>query len=472
MTTVETPSEESPSDETAPPTNETPVTTTRGRRHRTRTRSVRTWLVLATALVVAVTVPILVAGAVHTIANSKEGRRSVTFTDEGISLATLPRTPGALLVTVDNGDVVGLTVFALSASGRGGTIIPLPTGTQAAVVGSEEPARLAEAYHAGGLNAQVEAVESFLGVTFDVAAEASPSDLATLLEPYAPFEVNLTTDVVTADAERGSRVVEPAGKASLTGDEAAAVLTARLPNESEAARLDQVGAIWGALSARSGGPEGGDAKTSDTSEPSDTSGTPGDTTARQGRGALAAFLATLMSGPTSVQDVPSAPVLDRVNNPKGVDLLFVDPPAVRLLMAQVLPGAVSPPNGNVRVRLLNPSGDPSLSYAAVARLIYVGANVILASDAKGDVPEKTVIEYQRSEDAEVAGRYGPYLGGATTRQSDLRIDGVDATIVLGREFAAFVANEAARSTTTAPSTTAAPTSGATVPFTTTKQGDG
>lgn len=416
-------------------------------RHRRRTGSVRTWVMLAVATAISLVLPTLVAKAARTIANSTEGR-SITISDVVVPRAELPVTPGALVVSVDDaGEAVGFTVLAVAPSGAGGTLVVLPAGTQGTLPGQLTSGRLAGAYTTGGLADQVTAIEGFLGVTFGQVAALREADLARLLAPLAPLPVEFDTDVIGPGPDGRAVVLQAVGRHDLTAAEAAEVLTARMPNESEIVRLPHVTAVWQAVaqaSSRGTAPA--------TTSPSSTVPVaPGD---------VAAYLASVTSGPATARLVEAAPVLDKVNNPEGQDLLFVDPPGVRLLMAQVLPSAVSPSNGNIRVRIVNPTGDPTLSYEAVARLIYLGANVVLVNDAPGPAAAATVVEVQRPEDAEAASRYGPYLGGATTEQSDVKIDGIDATIVLGSGFASFVAEEKAKATTTTTSTTTTSTTAA------------
>lgn len=434
MTAVATPPSESAPPPLVPDDAELP-------RHRRRTRWVRTVVALAVGLAVALTLPWLVVRAADTIANSTEGTSAVVVTPGGTVEVTLPDTPGALLAVVDDsGEVVGLTVVALGPEGRGGHLVLLPAGTRAPVPGVEgDGTRLAEAYARGGLAQLTTATEGYLGVTFATSAEADRAALEDLLEPYQPLAVELSDDVLVPGPEGEPVVLLSAGQHDLSAAEAAGLLLARIPGESEIARLDQTAAVWRALVA-------GSAPLADTS-PSTSAGpkvVPGD---------LPAFLASVLAGPARLHELPVTPVIDLQSNPDGIDLLFVDPPAVRLLMAQVLPGSVSPSNGNIRLRLVNPSGDAALTYAAVARLVYLGANVVIASDEQGTVPAETVLEMQDMEEAERAAQYGRYLGGVTTRPSAVDVEGIDATMILGRSFADFVAEEAARATTTTTSTT-------------------
>jgi hypothetical protein len=390
-----------------------------------RRRRSLTLAVVAVAVAVAVAVPLLVAAAAHTIADSKAGR---TVVSTGPPVGRLPSTPVALLVAVDGTrHVQGLTLLALAPSGRGGTVIPVPAGTSADVTGEASPARLGSAYDRGGLAAQADAIESFLGITLSVVAEARQAELGRLLAPYAPVHVRLDDDVVDARSGDTDVVRYRAGAATLSAGDAATVLLAHGRNESEILRLDRTAAMWRAVVATRRAAPGRSAP------PSTVSG----------------FLSALTAGAVTVRPLAAKPVIDAVANPKGIDLLSVDRAATRLLLAEVVPGAISPSDANIRLRIVNPTGDAELSYLAVQRLVYVGANVVLVSDAAGPAPAANVIEYQDSDEADAA-RYATLFGGATVRPSAEPIDGIDATVVLGQDFRTFMDREHAKAT---PSTT-------------------
>jgi len=157
-----------------------------------------------------------------------------------------------------------------------------------------------------------------------------------------------------------------------------------------------------------------------------------------------------VGGAAAVRPLPVRPVLDAVANPDGLDLLAPDNAGQKLLMAEVLPGAISPANSNIRFQVINATGDPDLLYAAVARLVFVGANVVVVSDPSG-VSKETVIEYQDQARQAEAARYMPVVGPATVRRSQDTTEGIDATIVLGQDFATFMRAENAKVTTTTPS---------------------
>src|SRR4029079_19731565 len=100
-------------------------------------------------------------------------------------------------------------------------------------------------------------------------------------------------------------------------------------------------------------------------------------------------------------------------------------------------------------QVVNATGDPNLLAEAVARLVAVGANVVIVSDAPSP-SQATLIDYHDHRNEAEAQTYIPVVGPATVRQGDERIDGIDATIIVGKDFADFAQQQAASSTTSTP----------------------
>jgi len=400
----------------------------RRRRTALRTHPVRTGVVAVLVVAVVVAVPVLVLKASHTIANSKAGR---TITALNVVTSRLPDTPVALLVVKGaDGAVAGLTLLARDGSGSGGAAVILPAGTEIPGLDGQPGTRLAGAYDRGGLAAEREAVEGLLGITTSGAEEVDENGLAQLFQPYAPIHIALETRALDTGSNGEQTVLFPAGEVDLDAAQAARLLIARGPSESEAARLARTTAIWAAVLAAGAGKE---APEPDPSAPT-----------------VAGQLAAVAGGRSAARAIPVRPILDAVANPSGLDLLQPDAAATKLVLAQVMPGAISPASDNIRLQVVNATGDPALLADAVTRLVGVGANVVIVSDAASPSPS-TVIEYQDPRNQAEAETYRPVVGPATVRQGDERIDGLDATIILGQDFATFAEQQAASSTTSTPS---------------------
>jgi hypothetical protein len=407
------------------------VTSTSRTRPRTRliTRPRTSALVGLGAFLAAVAVVVVAIIGVDTIANSKAGEivtRQTTV--PGSTVNVLPDTPGALLVQRDReGAVVGLTAFALNPGGSGGTVIVIPASTVIPQPDGQMM-RVGDAFIDGGLVGQQQAVEGLLGVSFATAADVDQAGLATLLAPYAPMSVTFTDRVVdTVDGEDDQ--LYASGNPDLTAEDAARVLLARKSGESELARIDRTVAVWEAVLGE---------------PPSDTgaAGTAGaSTTAVPPNSTIDAFLAGVANGPHGVQNL-EVEVLPDV---EGNELFEVESPEyVHLLMAQIMPSAVSTAEG-ARVRLLQPRPDQDGLLVATARLDALGMNLVLATSGGDEaLPELTKIEYYAPEDKAAAdqlaqsGAFGPT---PEVVQAVEQFDGINLTVTLGADFAAIVETE-------------------------------
>jgi len=405
-----------------------------------------TTVVAVAALVVAVCLPLLVVKAARTIANSKEGR-AVTVPG-GDPVALLPDSRGGLLLPLDRAGVpAGFVVMAVTPDKPGGTIILIPATTHAPVTGLADPARLRDAHEVGGLAAATEATSGYLAVTLSASEERAADSLAQLLAPYGPFSVTLDENVVDTATGGTELLLAQAGKTTVTADQMARLLVARRASESEYARLPRIATLWHAIA------------NAVTSAPAATTASGPQTGSAPALNDIPSFLARMAGGPVNVQELQVRPLLDQASNPDGIDLVEGDVLHARLLMATYLPGALATVAPGLRVRIVDPIGDPHLLDLAVIRLTFAGANVILLGTGTS-VPQTTTIEYDQDTNEQLAKAYGPLFGGADVSKGGTRIDGIDATVTLGRSYAESVAAEeaaAATSSTTIPSTTIAAT---------------
>ncbi|MDQ1424543.1 MAG: LytR cpsA psr family [Acidimicrobiaceae bacterium] len=386
------------------------------RRHQLARR--RSGAVAMFAVVAALIAVGLVWVGIHTVANSKEGR---TTQGPATPLRRLPATPAALLIGIDRtGQAVSLTVFGLSPGGHGGNVIVLPAGAAVDVVSGEgAPVRLGSGYASGGADGQQVLVESFLGITISVAAAADESQLAQLLAPLTPVTVQLDEPVIDTDASGSPVQLFPSGTVSLDAAGAARFLLARDSGGSEIDRLDRVRRFWTAAFSAANATTTAASTSAASATPSDAGG----------------FVDGLRSGAVQIDSFPVTAVLDPTRNPDHADLLDVDGTTVRLLMARILPGAVSPTDTGLRAWVINPTGDASLSYRAVGALVYLHVNVMLVTESSSAVPDRTRLAYGTP-----LGQRSVFLTGIFGRgelvATDEPVDGIDVTITLGRDFQA------------------------------------
>jgi hypothetical protein len=388
-----------------------------------------TWAAGVVGVSAAVVIPVLGVVAARTLGDSTSG----TLDSTGVaSVAPTAETPGALLVATDGSEVVGLTVLALSPSGAGGTVVVGPAGSVASVDGIDHPTRLAAAFGQGGMDAQVTATEGMLGVTFSASQQVDEAGMRALFEPLAPIPVDLPEALDRPATATAAAVQLPAGPQELTAEQAAAVLFARAPNESEIVRVPTHLAVWNGVVSASRRV----AKAASDGVPQDVAG----------------FLAAIGAGPNTAVSPTVSPVLDTVSNPDGVDLLQLDGVDLRILMARILPTAASPTGSGLRVRLSNHSGDATALREAAARLQFVGATVVAIDDTPAPPAKETAVRYDPSLNADQLTVLNPAVGEVAATPATQRIDGTDVTIDLGQDFLTFLAAGADEASGAAPTT--------------------
>ena len=124
----------------------------------------------------------------------------------------------------------------------------------------------------------------------------------------------------------------------------------------------------------------------------------------------------MRAGAVGHRDLRVAPVAAEAN-PRGVDVVLLDPAELALVFGQIAPGKVAAPNSALSVRLISaftdeqlaPSGltNADVAYAAARQILAVGGNVLsVDTGADDDDPpgEHTVIEV--ADETLVAGTEG------------------------------------------------------------------
>jgi hypothetical protein len=413
---------------------------TMSKRTRLRTNPQRSFGLALTAIAIAALLPVLGYYSWNTIKNSREGR---TVTVAGPATRRLPSTSAALLVAVDRTHkAVGLTLFALRESTPGGNVVVIPAGSLVDMPDGSGQQRLAAAYDSGGLSALTQAASNLLGVDLAATVEMSESDLTKLFSAVAPIAVTVDEPVIDTGADGRDTVLFPVGPVSLSAADAARFVLARGQGQSELARLPRLESFWRA------------AQTSGESK--------GAMALASGPLTVAAAAATALGGPGAVARIGATVIVDPARNPTAGDLLDPDVIGVHLLMAELLPGAISPVNTNARIWIEDPIGDPATLRAAVGKLVFLGANVVFVTTGTGPPPSTVTLTYQSDTRLDELRRDVASLGSVTEVKGTDPVDGVDAKITLGTLLQQQVASEAATSTTT----TVAPTTAA--PTTTTK----
>lgn len=411
-----------------------------------------------TGLAAASALPLGVVAGANLLLNSSGGR-SVDANKQ----LKIPSTPTALLATVNDADeVTTLTVFVLAPQGVGGTIISLPANTRAEVVGNETPRRLSDSYAQGGIAALALDTEGVLDVTFASVGALGVGDITALLSVVPSIHAELDQPVVnttmvapdpttTTTVKSRTKVTTPpvpvavdselfpAGEIDLAPDQVASVLVAKRAGELESARLARTKSLWSGVAAAVGG-----GVTLDPTQSTDTT-IPGSVPTD-----VANFVRLVFAGSVQVWQLSAKP-LSGVDNPLGIDLYGLDRSEVLLLMASVAPSSLSAVNGGFAVQVDSPFNDVKISHAVVERLSYLGIGVALVREVAGAPVQQTIFKYTDKTaidgfQASLESVLGP-LEYAKVKQP---VEGVSAQIVLGQDFADFIAVSPTLPPTTVP----------------------
>ncbi|HTN78586.1 MAG TPA: LCP family protein [Acidimicrobiales bacterium] len=406
----------------------------RGRLHRTNTRPWRTVAVAVVMVLIAAVIPALGAVAAKTIVDSREGR--LVKREGRAADIVLPPTPAQLLVALDAaGAPESIAVASLSPGGQGGFLILIPTLLRVEVPGVGD-APLGSAYAAGGSSLLRQTVEGLLDVRLEQISILDATTWPKIVT--GTVAVSFDDPIGTPGPDGRLDVLFPAGPASLTAADLPAAFGAHLSDESEAARLVRYQALWQAVLTS--------IEATTPPPPPTTSTVPtGDAQVAPPPLPVEEHLASLAAGSYQVEVLP-------VNALPGEPEAYTpDEGPMRLLVAESMPGAVSPPTNSARVRLVNTTGDDQAMLTAADLVLVLQANLVIASD---DAPvAHTQVKYATPGFKGAAEFVAKSLGVGTVVQDATVVDGIDLTIVLGQDFEAQVAKHAVATSTTVTSTT-------------------
>ena len=353
--------------------------------------------------------------------------------------------PGDALV--DDGDGPAPLSGAATSSPTGGTPTPATSATPGAA--TTGPATLATTGPSGAADLPPAAVvtrtadrlSAALGVRLDASWLLGPAGLAGLVDAAGGVQVDVDRSVTA------QRLGLRPGPARLTGTQAAGYVTGLAANEQAEARLSRFQQVLSAVvlalpadRARLGAVVAGLAP--------EATGTAPDAVVAD---LLAAVRAAAGGEPLPGTIVP----LRLVTNDDG-DLVgrALDTTAGRALVARLLPGAVAGA-GRVAVRLVDGTGRPGLTDAALSRLraaglgaqVTVGATTTATDGATGGATARpvprSVVEVAGADEAakEAGARVATALGlPADAVRLGEATGGADVRVVLGPDFAADVAN--------------------------------
>ena len=356
----------------------------------------------------------------------------------------IPSSVVELLAIVNSrNEVASLALLAVTPEGKGGTIVSIPVGSMADVAKTEQPRRIADSYVTGGLQALKTDVENLMNITVDFADDITATEFATVLAGVGTQPVVLQQPVTDTGVDGLPIVVLESGSSTATPELLATGLASSQTGSPESARLPQVRALWNSI-ARAG-------VATPTAEVggSTSSISPLDVSVFT---STASFVNALLTGEIDVWQFSSTLFTDAVRNPNKADLYGLDGGEVLMVMASVVPSALTVTTANVAVMIDIPFASASVAKEVVTRLAYLGANVVLIRQSPDLATERTTVYYNDSIAKTEAEAYPTLLGPLEFTESKDVISGVNLRIVLGNDFVAFLGQGSATNTSTTSTT--------------------
>ncbi len=422
---------------------------------------------VAAATAVALVIALTIVGALA-LYNSTDGADASGPRDELV----FPQTPiGAIAALDATGRLASVAVLVVQPAGSGGSIVTVPVSADSSGGAGTERLPLDETYAVQGEDALRNELGVVLRLGLDDIAFVDANQLADLLAPIGPLQVDLPVDVTDA----GGKVVAEAGATQMDATAAAAVLTSRDPSVPAVQQYPAAAAVWSAVAQAIGtGVTPGSAPSTTAAAASSASSAP--TTSDPGQAAVDGLFAKLIAGRVGVRALRTTPVAAD-QNPRGVDVCLLDPAEVILVFGQIAPVAVSAPGSGLSFRIVSAFSDAQLAgtgltntdaaYRAITTILAVGGNVVSVATT-GEAPgAATALAVSDAEIVDGAKQVQDSLGAVKVTVAEQPIAGVDVVATLGTDFLKVAVKGGGTTTTTGPTTEPG-----SVPATTTEATDG
>jgi len=345
--------------------------------------------------------------------------------------------------------LTSVAVWVLDPSGVGGSITGLAATADASSGTFDTLSPLAAVYEVDGPEEFLAAAERLTGLTFDMVEVLDEQRFTQIISPLGDLPVLFP--VPFADASSGE--AWEAGETTLAPPAAARAITATDPSVEDWYLESPRAAVWQAVADRIGFGVGSIAPSaSDVDVPVPQS--------------LGEFAERLYAAPVDFRAVEFAPIgperieaqlPDRYVGVLGPveSVVAHDRADMTILLGSIAPGRIGAPLDAPVFRVVASFTDADLEplglnqtdvlKRAVDRLFFAQANIVSVADVVGGpVPEVTRVEVADAEviDA-VRSVYEPLFGEIEVVEAEVRIDGIDIEVVLGRTFLDEVRGETA-----------------------------
>ncbi len=320
-----------------------------------------------------------------------------------------PAVAPVLLAHQDSsGQASSLTVLVPAATGKGGALVLIPPGTMTEVVSlGLEP--VGQSLGVGGPQRLRATVENLLGAKLGGVAAVDDAAVAGLVSPVGPLSVDVPERVEQVSPTGVVEVLYEAGRAQLPPSAAGLFLAAK-GRDNDLSRLARHQVFWEAwLAALRARPHAVPAQPPE----------------------LAAALHALAAGRVETRVVP---VEAFGSATQGAELYKVRRDELDRMVTTVFPNpGRRDVAGRPAVQILNGTGALGLADAVGDRL-GPGFDVRLTGNAaRFDYQRTEVIFYERSKEA-VADDVRQALGVGTLVLSRRRLEVVDVTVIVGKDF--------------------------------------
>ena len=363
--------------------------------------------------------------------------------DEAATL-DIPNTAVEMLaVRNSRNEITAIALLAVAPEGRGGTIVSVPVGASADVASTEAPRRIADSFATGGLEALTTDVQNLLNITVDFADDVTAPELSVAMSSIGAQPVVLAQPVVEGVLNEKSTVVLPAGSSTVLPDVIANALAASQQGIPESARLPQVEQLWTAVA-------NGGVAVSDASETTSTNSVA--PFSIQSLNSTLSFFTALFAGEIDVWQLSASLFTDAQRNPNNADLYGLNSAEVLMVMASVVPSALTVTSTNIAVMVDVPFANSDIAEEAVTRLAFLGASVVLVREPAELAVERTMVYYNDSIALAEAEKYESLMGPLEFVESKDVISGVNLRIVLGNDFVAFLGQGSSTSASTTSTT--------------------
>ncbi len=412
-------------------------------------------LMIAATVAAVVAVPVLGYTGVRAVLDSTGGRDA---RGDNLPIQTFPSTPAAAwFVTDDDGGLAAVAVLVLDPSRQGGSLVDLPVNADVGFV-PEARKGLHEVFAEEGVEGAMLGVEALTAVSLEFGFESDAEGVAALLGPLGTLNVDLAVEV---DVPGWSAPLAD-GVAALDAGTVAAVLTE--PAATSAGGFDghrsNVNAIWTAVTEANG--SGSRPAVPDPALPTnqaefldrlfsgrvgtrpilaeplddDDAATSPSTTVPAGASSSTELVSSTSSTTSTTASGGGAPTTTDPDDEAASTsdpLVVLDRADAVFVFASIAPGSMSGPAAGLLFRLEAPPGYDAEVKRTVEVLLYFGGNVVSVDSTIAPRPDTVFIvpdEVNRDEAEATNGIFGDF----SFVEPQVRIDGVDLTVVLGTEY--------------------------------------